>query len=95
MMQGAVAGVTQQFGQMGMNQQPQPASAAQQPAAAAQRLNPLQPVDISGQGAPFHVADLDLPPPPIILPPNVGSVICSSQENAAPAVLLIRHYSLA
>jgi len=72
---GGVPGMTQQFSQMGMapqqQQQQQPAQAPQQAAPAAQRLNPLQPVDISVQGAPFHVSDLDLPPPPIILPPNV------------------------
>ena len=71
---GGVPAMTQQFSQMGMapqQQQQQAAQAPQQPAAVAQRLNPLQPVDISVQGAPFHVSDLDLPPPPIILPPNV------------------------
>jgi protein transport protein SEC24 len=72
---GGVPGMTQQFSQMGMapqqQQQQQPAQAPQQAAPAAQRLNPLQPVDISVQGAPFHVSDLDLPPPSIILPPNV------------------------
>lgn len=62
--------MTQQFSQMGMAPQ-QPAQAPQQAASVAQRLNPLQPVDISVQGAPFHVSDLNLPPPPIILPPNV------------------------
>jgi protein transport protein SEC24 len=71
---GGVPGMTQQFSQMGMapqQQQQQPAQAPQQAAPTAQRLNPLQPVDISVQGAPFHVSDLDLPPPSIILPPNV------------------------
>ncbi|OQO11370.1 Protein transport protein sec24 [Cryoendolithus antarcticus] len=81
-----VAGVTQQFGQMGVGAQPLPA--AQQPGlqgglAPAQRLNPLVPVDISAQGAPFHVSDLDLPPPPIILPPN-SSVTPSPHSNCPP-----------
>lgn len=72
--QGGVAGMTQQFGQMGMGaQQQQP---PQQPAAAPgtgmARLNPLQPVDITMQGQPFHVSDLDLLPPPLILPPNAS-----------------------
>lgn len=71
MMQGGVAGVTQQFSQMGMGQSAQPAP-AQQPAQPMQRLNPLVPVDLSVQGQPFQVADLDVPPPPIILPPNVS-----------------------
>jgi hypothetical protein len=75
---GGVPGMTQQFSQMGMapQQQQQPAQAPQQAAPAAQRLNPLQPVDISVQGAPFHVSDLDLPPPSIILPPNVRLLPC-------------------
>jgi protein transport protein SEC24 len=60
----------QQFQQMSV--------AGQQPPAAQQmRLNPLQPVDISMQGQPFHVTDLDQPPPPIILPPNVSTISLS------------------
>ena len=70
--QGGVAGVTQQFGQMGVGGTPQP---QQVPGVPAQRLNPLVPVDISMQGAPFHVSDLDQPPPPIILPPNVSTLL--------------------
>jgi len=71
--QPGVAGMTQQFGQMGMGaQQPQQQSVGA--AAGAQRLNPLQPVDITMQGQPFHVSDLDLAPPPLILPPNVSSI---------------------
>lgn len=69
--------MTQAFGQMGFGGQQQPAPQAQAAAPAAQRLNPLQPVDISMQGQPFHVADLDLPPPTIILPPNVRQPIQS------------------
>lgn len=34
-------------------------------------LNQLYPTDLLNQ--PFNVSELDLPPPPIILPPNVGS----------------------
>lgn len=68
-----MAGMTQQFGQMGMGgQTPQPAVQQQQVPQPAQRLNPLVPVDISMQGQPFHVSDLDQPPPPCILPPNVS-----------------------
>ena len=65
MLQGGVSGVTQQFGQMGLGggqQQPPPPS-------APMRLNQLYPTDLQSQ--PFNVAELDLPPPPIILPPNV------------------------
>jgi len=76
-LQQGMQGVTQSFAQMGMGgaqpqQAQQPAQQPQAPQGATQmRLNPLQPVDISMQGQPFHVADLDAPPPPIILPPNV------------------------
>jgi protein transport protein SEC24 len=64
--------MTQQFGQMGMGAQPpQPLPPQQQ--GVQMRLNPLQPVDISAQGAPFHVSDLDQPPPPIILPANAST----------------------
>jgi protein transport protein SEC24 len=68
---GGVAGVTQQFGQMGFGGQQPAQPAPGQGVQPQQRLNPLQPVDISLQGQPFHVSDLDLPPPPLILPPNV------------------------
>lgn len=75
-LQQGVQGVTQQFSQMGIGggqaqpQQQQP----QQPPQGQMRLNPLQPVDISMQGQPFDVNDLDAMPPPIILPPNVSLV---------------------
>lgn len=77
MLQQGMQGVTQQFSQMGMGGTPQPQQ-AQQPPATQMRLNPLQPVDISMQGQPFHVTDLDQPPPPIILPPNVRAPLCFS-----------------
>jgi protein transport protein SEC24 len=66
---GGVAGITQGMGQMGVGGQPpaQPQQAAGRPAA----LNQLYPTDLLNQ--PFNVAELDLPPPPIILPPNVIS----------------------
>lgn len=65
--------MTQQFGQMGVGGQ-QPVQPPQPPQGQGVplRLNPLQPVDISLQGQPFHVSDLDQAPPPIILPPNVS-----------------------
>lgn len=66
--QGGVPGMTQQFGQMNVNQPPpQP---QQQPQAKAPTLNQLYPTDLSNQ--PFNVAELDYPPPPAILPPNVS-----------------------
>jgi len=69
--QQGVQGVTQQFQQMNMGagSAPQP---QQPPGQPAMRLNPLVPVDISMQGQPFHVSDLDQAPPAIILPPNVS-----------------------
>jgi protein transport protein SEC24 len=72
--------LTQQFGQMNMGgQQPvQPQQPQQQ--GVQMKLNPLQPVDVSMQGQPFHVSDLDQPPPPIILPPNVSWQISYQRE---------------
>jgi protein transport protein SEC24 len=43
----------------------QPPQASTRPAV----LNQLYPTDLLNQ--PFNVAELELPPPPIILPPNV------------------------
>lgn len=65
-----LAAVTQSMGQMGLgggSQQP-----AGQPAAAGPplQLNRLQTTDLISQ--PFHVSELDMPPPSIILPPNVS-----------------------
>lgn len=69
-MAGGVAGITAGMGQMGMGGAPpaiagQPQQGAVRPAA----LNALFPTDLMSQ--PFNVAELDLPPPPIILPPGV------------------------
>lgn len=72
--QGGVAGITQGMGQMGMGGGGQ--GAAQSQGAGGQRpvvLNQLYPTDLLNQ--PFNVAELDLPPPPIILPPNVRSQV--------------------
>lgn len=66
---GGVGGMTQQFGQMGMGEKPM--IAPQQPQMQqGQRLNALYPTDLLNQ--PFNVAELDYPPPPVILPPNVS-----------------------
>lgn len=65
-----VAGLSQQFGQMGMGGAPQPGVAPQpQGLQGARALNQLYPVDLMQQ--PFSVTELDLPPPEIVLPPNV------------------------
>ena len=66
-----VAQMTQQFGGMGMAE-PHHMPPVQQPAVQPQRnvqLNQLYPTDLIAQ--PFNVAELDYPPPPIILPPGV------------------------
>ena len=61
-----VADVTNQFGQMAVSQQAPPSQQQMRQAP----LNQLYPSDLLSQ--PFNVAELDLPPPPIILPPNVS-----------------------
>lgn len=65
-----VAGVTAGLGAMnlgpGAPQQPQQLP----PQLRAGPLNQLYPTDLLTQ--PFNVSELDLPPPPIILPPNVS-----------------------
>lgn len=67
----AMAGVTQQFGQMGMGQQ----GGIQ----ASQALNHLYSVDLMQQ--PFNVAELEFPPPEIVLPPNVWHSSGSSLDT--------------
>ena len=64
---GAVGAITQGMGQMGFGGAQRPA----EPTAGgpALQLNRLQTTDLISQ--PFHVSELDLPPPTIILPPNV------------------------
>ncbi len=66
---GGTAGMTQQFSQMGMGDNQQQAA----PQQVHQRLNQLYPTDL--MSAPFNVSELDLPPPPIILPPNVSVLL--------------------
>lgn len=65
-MQPGVGGITQGMSNMGMGGQPQ-----YHPQQAEQRvrLNQLYPTDLLNQ--PFNVSELDMPPPPVILPPNV------------------------
>ena len=62
-----VGGITQGMGNLGVSghQQQPPAPASQRP-----QLNQLYPTDLLNQ--PLNVAELDLPPPPIVLPPNVS-----------------------
>jgi protein transport protein SEC24 len=67
-----IAQVTQQFGQLGVSDPHQlPPQLPPQQVPRAIPLNQLYPTDLLTQ--PFNVAELDYPPPPIILPPNVRS----------------------
>lgn len=66
----SMAGMTQQFGQMDMSQKPPPQPGQQQPPGRPAVLNQLYPTDLQNQ--PLNVAELDYPPPPAILPPNVS-----------------------
>ncbi|KAL1881359.1 hypothetical protein VTK73DRAFT_4366 [Phialemonium thermophilum] len=78
---GGVGGLTSGVSAMHLGSGPQPA----QPAPAAQArplvLNQLYPTDLLSQ--PFNVSELDLPPPPINLPPN-SSVTPSPDANCPP-----------
>ena len=62
-MLGGMGGITQGMSNLGVGAQPQ--QMQQRPV-----LNQLFPTDLLNQ--PFNVSELDLPPPPIILPPNVS-----------------------
>ncbi|ESZ96653.1 Sec23/Sec24 trunk domain-containing protein [Sclerotinia borealis F-4128] len=77
-----IAGITQGMGQLGTGGPQQPIAAQARPGAPAQvALNQLYATDLTSQ--PFNVAELDLPPPPIILPPNT-SVTPSLNANCPP-----------
>lgn len=67
---GGVAGITAGIQSMGFGGQPQ--QPQQLPAQTRGHVNQLYPTDLLNQ--PFNVAELELPPPPIILPPNVSSL---------------------
>lgn len=85
---GGVDAVTAGVANMGFTGAGQPAAPHQQPhqQVPAQQgqpprtgpLNQLYPTDLMSQ--PFNVSELDLPPPPIMLPPNVriplASLLC-------------------
>jgi protein transport protein SEC24 len=61
--------MTQQFGQMGVSD---PSQMQPQAPVSRTQLNQLYPTDLLTQ--PFNVAELDFPPPPIVLPSNVSRV---------------------
>ncbi|KAI1848364.1 hypothetical protein JX265_008855 [Neoarthrinium moseri] len=73
-----VSGITAGMAGMNMGGQQPPQPPAQQARAA---LNQLYPTDLLNQ--PFNVSELDLPPPPCILPPN-SSVTQSPDANCPP-----------
>ncbi|KAK3322103.1 hypothetical protein B0H66DRAFT_574479 [Apodospora peruviana] len=79
---GGVGGITSGLSSMQLGAKsgaPQPQQLP--PQARAGPLNQLYPTDLLNQ--PFNVSELDLPPPPIILPPN-SSVTPSPDANCAP-----------
>ncbi|KAM3537163.1 hypothetical protein ARSEF1564_009912 [Beauveria bassiana] len=75
-----VAGITQGVAGMNTGAQ-QPPSMPMAPQARQAALNQLYPSDLLSQ--PFNVAELDLAPPPINLPPN-SSVTRSETANCPP-----------
>ncbi|KAG9243980.1 transport protein-like protein SEC24 [Calycina marina] len=77
---GGIAGITAGMGHMGMGGVP-PAAQTLAGAARPVVLNQLYPTDLLNQ--PFNVAELELPPPPIILPAN-SSVTPSPDANCPP-----------
>lgn len=81
-----VAGITQGMGGMQLGVQPQhqyqqPGAVANPQPARVGPLNQLYPTDL--MNSPFSVSELDLPPPPIVLPPN-SSVTPSPDANCSP-----------
>lgn len=73
-----VAGITAGMGQMGMGG---PQTVLGGPNAQKVVLNQLFPTDLLNQ--PLNVSELELPPPPIILPPN-AAVTPSEFSNCPP-----------
>lgn len=77
-----LAGITQSMGQMGINND-QPGIQKLVPQATRPLvLNQLYPTDLLSQ--PFNVGELDMPPPPIILPPNVSGIYLKKISSSNP-----------
>ena len=68
--QPGIGGITQGMGAMTMGNQPQHQQLQAQQMQGRMPMNQLYPTDILN--VPLNVAELDLPPPPIILPQNVS-----------------------
>lgn len=93
-----VTGITQGMGGMQLGGQPQqqyqqPGPAAAQQPARVGPLNQLYPTDLINN--PFSVSELDLPPPPIVLPPNVSEVSPISHRTARHVFLTLICFSRA
>lgn len=71
-----VGGITQGMGNLGVSGHP-----AQNPAPnqARPQLNQLYPTDLLNQ--PLNISELDLPPPPIVLPPNVSRHLVPTMQS--------------
>lgn len=83
---GDVGGITQGMGQMGIAPQAAAPGAGGAPRVA---LNQLYPTDLLNQ--PFNVAEIELPPPPIILPPNVSWAFLTDRNYLANLLKVERH----
>lgn len=68
-----MAAVTQSMSSLGLGGGSAQPAGQPAPAGPPLQLNRLQTTDLISQ--PFHVSELDAPPPSIILPPNVSSLI--------------------
>ena len=78
---GLVGGMMNQFSQLGFGSQQQQPMAQSGPNVV---LNPLQPVDLMSQAV--DPAEIQAPPPSIILPPN-ASLTGSVSSNCSPAYM--------
>lgn len=90
-----VAQMTQQFSAMGVADPHQmPQQPGQAPPRPAIPLNQLYPTDLIAQ--PFNVAELDYPPPPIVLPPNVSFHVlaCVSQRRLRLSRQVFTHHPM-
>lgn len=83
--------MTQQMAQMAVGGG---TSSQTQPQNAPLQLNRLQAADLISH--PFHVVELDQPPPSIILPPNVSSnTIAATGDMRLTSRLLVERHALA
>lgn len=81
--------MTQQMGQMNMGG----AAAQPQGQAAPLQLNRLQATDLISH--PFYVAEMDSPPPAIILPPNVSVTAYAAVSSPSLTNRTVQRHTLA